>query len=128
MSEPRNPKDQGIVAEPCNEGGDPLTVAVDIEANLYDMSDVAGVNGSAVDHLEASGFLECVSGEAVLGGEGVVAQAASVVVVVAQAASVAGSWWRGRRSLGCGGVRGSGVRAACSWWLPTQLVWSWVLG
>ena len=59
----------------------------------------------------------------------VVAQAApvaevGVVVVVAQTAPVAVSWWRGRRSLGCGGVRGSGVRAACSWWLPTQWAWS----
>ena len=51
-----------------------------------------------------------------------------VAVVVAQAAPVAGSRWRGRRSLGCGEVRGSGVRVACSWWLPTQSAWSWVLG
>ena len=47
-------------------------MAIDVEANLHDVSDVTGVNWSAVDYLEASGFLERVSGEAVFGGEGVV--------------------------------------------------------
>ena len=38
-----------------------------------------------------------------------------VAVVVVWAAPVAESWWQGQRSRGCGVVRGSGVRAACSW-------------
>ena len=106
-------------AAPVAEVGVAVVVVAVVVAQAAPVAEV-GVAVVVVAVVVVAGVVLAEVGVAVVVVAVVVVAVVVVAVVVAQAAPVAGSWWRGRRSLGCGGVRGLGVRAACSWWLPTQ--------